>query len=370
MNSIKRFLFLLFFIILFSITVLKVKAEGNINVSAQCAVMLESHTKRVMYEKSAHEQRPVASISKIMTAIIAIENAPLDEYVTISKYAARQIGSSLYLKVGEEVTFRDLIYGLMLRSGNDAAYAIAEYIGNGDIDYFVYLMNEKAKALGLKKSVFGNPSGLDELSQNLSTAYDMALITKYAMDNPIFREINNTSTYRATTKAGSVYVWHNKHRLINHYDFIIGGKTGYTKLAKRTLVSVGNKSGLELIVVTLNSGNDWNDHLQLFNYGFTEFDLYTLIEKGIFEVKALDEIFYVDEKIVYPLKKNEFAILKIVFDVDEKTNITYLLVVKDQDILYKKEVYKYDSTHSVLKNSLTIIDIWDGMKLFVRELFW
>ena len=223
-------------------------------------VLMESHTKRVLYEKNAHIQRPVASISKIMTAIIAIENVNLDDYVVVSKEATEQIGSSLYLRLGEEITIRDLLYGLMLRSGNDAAYLIAEYVG-GNIDNFVYLMNEKAKELGLRNSTFENPSGLDEDSKNISTAYDMALITKYAMDNPLFRKITNTIRYRAQTKDGTIYLWHNKHRLINRYDYIIGGKTGYTKLAKRTLVSVGNKDDLELIVVTLNSGDDWNDHL-------------------------------------------------------------------------------------------------------------
>lgn len=345
-----------------------VNVEANTNISAECAVLMESHTKRILYEKNAHLQRPVASISKIMTAIIAIENVNLDDYVVVTKEATRQIGSSLYLREGEEITIRDLLYGLMLRSGNDAAYLIAEYVG-GDIDNFVYLMNEKAKALGMHNSTFENPSGLDEDSKNISTAYDMALITKYAMDNPFFREITKTTSYRAKTKEGTIYIWHNKHRLINRYDYIIGGKTGFTKLAKRTLVSVGNKDDLELIVVTLNGGDDWNDHLKLFDYGFSEFNMYLIMKKGIFEVKELNKIFYLDDHLYYPMTQDEYNQFKIFIDFNEKTNKTSLLIVNEQELIYKMEIKEYEK-NSILKNSMTILDLWEGMIKFVRELFW
>lgn len=363
----KKVISYLLLLIIFILILSTKHVEAKIGVSAQCAVLMESHTKRVLYEKEPHLQRSVASISKIMTAIIAIENKNLDDYILVSKKATEQIGSSLYLKEGEEITLRDLIYGLMLRSGNDAAYLIAEHVG-GSIENFVYLMNEKAKSLGMYNSIFENPSGLDEDSKNISTAYDMALITKYAMDNPLFREINNTSTYRAKTKDGNVYVWHNKHRLINRYDYIIGGKTGFTKQAKRTLVSVGNKNNLELIVVTLNGGDDWNDHLNLFNYGFSEFDLYTLMKKGIFEVKELNKIFYLDDKLVYPMKKEEYNQFKIFIEYDEKN--AYLLLVKDEEVFLRKEIKEYDKNSSVLKDSITIEDIWRGMIFMVREIFW
>lgn len=362
----KKWLFYL--ILLLSIILSANSAEAKIKISAECVVLMESHTKRVLYEKNAHIQRPVASISKIMTAIIAIENVNLDDYVVVSKEATEQIGSSLYLRLGEEITIRDLLYGLMLRSGNDAAYLIAEYVG-GNIDNFVYLMNEKAKELGLRNSTFENPSGLDEDSKNISTAYDMALITKYAMDNPLFRKITNTISYRAQTKDGTIYLWHNKHRLINRYDYIIGGKTGYTKLAKRTLVSVGNKDDLELIVVTLNSGDDWNDHLKLFDYGFSEYNMYLIMKKGIFEVKELDKIFYLDDQLIYPLTEDEYNQFKIFIDVNEQTNKTFLLIVKEQEVIYQVEIKEYEQ-NALLKNSLTLLDLWEGMIKFVRELFW
>ncbi|HEY8364313.1 MAG TPA: D-alanyl-D-alanine carboxypeptidase family protein [Haloplasmataceae bacterium] len=362
-----------FFLIIFSVFLLSFSfttyGEPSVNVSAECAVLIERQTQRILYSKAAHKQRPVASISKIMTAIIAIENAHLNDYVTISKEATKQVGSSLYLPEGTQIKLRDLLYGLMLRSGNDAAYAIAEHVF-GNVSTFVHYMNEKAKELGMFNSTFENPSGLDEESVNISTAYDMALLTKYAMDNPLFREINNTSRHKAETKDGMVYLWYNKHRLINHYDYIIGGKTGYTKLAKRTLVSVGKKDNLELIVVTLNSSDDWNDHLRLFDYGFKEYEMVTLLEKGIFESKELDKIFYVDDKIVYPVKDEELNQFKFVIDVDDLNRKTYLLLVNDKRVMLKKEIYLYDTTHSVLNDSFTIKDLWKGIILFIRELFW
>ncbi len=345
----------------------QVQSVPNTSVSAECAILIEAQSGRVLYDKNIHVQRPIASISKIMTAIIAIEYGKLDEYVTISKKASMQIGSSLYLPEGEEVLLKDLIYGLLLRSGNDAAMAISEFVA-GDVESFVVLMNEKAKLLGLHNTTFENPSGLDESSRNISTAYDMAIISKYAMDNPLYRAINNTSVHRAKTKADSYYVWGNKHKLIKGYDFIIGGKTGYTKLAKRTLVTVAKKKDMELIVVTLNGPDDWNDHLKLFDYGFAEYEMKLLFNKGIFEVKKLNQIFYVDDNITYPMRDDELNEFKIVIDFKELDEVSHLLLVKNEKIVFKKEIKKYDVSNSVLNDSFTIVDLWDGMMDIVRDI--
>jgi len=348
---------------------MKAKSENEFTVDAQCAILVESQSGRVLYEKNSGEQRAIASISKIMTALIAIENAHLDDYVTISEKATLQIGSSLYLSAGDQILLKDLLYGLMLRSGNDAAYAIAEHV-SGDVESFVLLMNEKAKALGLQDSTFENPSGLDEDNRNISTAYDMAMIARNAMDNPLFREINHTTVHKAKTLNDKYYVWTNKHRLIKGYEFVIGGKTGYTQLAKRTLVTVASKNDMELIAVTLNGPDDWNDHLQLFEYGFENYDLKTILEKGIFEVKQLNEIFYIDDKIVYPLKDEEINEFKLVIDIDAPSNKPYLLFIRDNNVMLKKEVSRYDASHRMLNQSYTIIDLWDGIIEIIREMFW
>lgn len=345
-----------------------VSAQSIPTINSQCAVLIESHSGRVLYEKNAHLQRPVASISKIMTAIIAIEEGYLEEYIEISEEATRQVGSSLYLKKGDKLKLIDLIYGLLLRSGNDAAYAIGEGVA-GSVSNFVYLMNEKAKELGLKNTVFENPSGLDEDSKNLSTAYDFALITRYAMNNPIYRKINNTSVYHAESLNGERYTWYNKHRLINKYDFVIGGKTGYTRLAHRTLVSVGKKADLELIVVTLNGVNDWEEHLALLNYGFKEYEMVTLLRKGLFEVKELNKIFYLDDKIAYPLREEEVNQYRFFIDVDNHERY-YLHLIKDGEILLTKEIYPYDKSYSVLDNSFTILDLGEELMRTIRDILW
>ena len=225
-------------------------------ISSQCGILMEQSTGRVLYEKCPDDQMYIASITKILTTIVAIENANLDEWVEISDNVTRQVGSALYLMLGDQVKLIDLLYGLMLRSGNDAAMAIAEFVG-GDEASFVKMMNDKAKEIGMTNSVFQNPSGLDETTYNLSTARDMALIMQYAMNNPIFREITRTETHKATTKNGMTYVWHNKHKLVTgYYEYAIGGKTGFTKQARRTLVTSARKDDMELVVVTLKAGDD------------------------------------------------------------------------------------------------------------------
>lgn len=358
-------LFILFFIVSFS---LKINATETLKTDAKAFVLMESSSKRVLVDKNMHKQCPIASISKIMTAILAIENGNLNDEVTISKEASRQVGSSIYLKPNTKVLLKDLVYALMLRSGNDAAWAIGEHI-SGDIDNFVILMNEKAKELGMRNSTFENPHGLDETTKNISTAYDMALLTKYAMDNPLYRKISGTNAYK-THIGDNYYLWNNKHRLVKNYDYIISGKTGFTKLAKRTLVTVANKNGMELIVVTLNDSNDWLDHLNLFAYGFEYYNMIDIVKKGLFEVQELNKIFYVDENIQYPIKNNEISQYKIVIDPIDEDNKTYLYLVKDEDVIFKEEIFEYDVTHSHLEDNYNIVDLVRGIINFVREVVW
>lgn len=258
-----------------------VSANINVNVSSQYAVLIEQSSGRVLFEKGAHEKRRIASITKIMTAILAIESGKLDETVKVSKNATRAEGSSLYLKENEEIKLRDLVYGLMLRSGNDAAVAIAEYIG-GSVEGFAFLMNQRADEIGMLNSHFTNPHGLDDSKDHYSTAYDMAILTRYAMMNDTYKEIAGTEVHRAPNPTESWdRVWRNKNRLLTElYEYSTGGKTGFTKLAKRTLVSTATKDGMDLIAVTLNGPDDWNDHINMFETAFKTFEMVQVVEKG------------------------------------------------------------------------------------------
>ena len=363
----KRILILIVLLIgfLFRYTV---TAHEDVYISAQNVVLMESQTGRVLYAKQENNQRSVASISKIMTALLAIENAYLDEVVTISEKASLQHGSSIYTQKGQQFYMEDLVYALLLRSGNDVAFAIAEHVG-GNVDDFVYMMNEKAKELKMVNTVFGNPSGLDDSgTENISTAYDMALLTQYAMENPYFREIFGATRHRTKSLCGQYYLWNNKHRLVRNYDYVIGGKTGFTKHARRTLVTVASRDQLELIVVTLNAGDDWNDHLQLFEYGFNKYEMQTLIRKGIFEVKGLHDIFYIDDKIEYPMARNEYRDFRFVVDYKSEDEV-YLLLVKDKEVILKREIEVYDKTHQSAE-SISILGLGKLLLEFIKELLW
>lgn len=299
--------------------------RASIHLSANNAILMDELTGRILLEKNAYEKRPTASITKIMTAIIAIEQGKLNDLVKISKQAVLVEGSSIYLQAGDKVKLKDLLYGLMLRSGNDAALAIAEHIG-GSVDGFVFLMNEKAAELGMNKTNFTNPHGLYEES-HYSTAYDMALLTRYAMQNEMYETIAKTSFYKPLTQS---YGWQNKHRLINGmYEHSTGGKTGFTRNSGRTLVTTATKNNLDLIVVTLNAPSDWNDHIALFNWGFDNFRLEQLLEKGktTYPLKDLDEFLegYIYEDVFYPLHEQEISKLKkhsyLLQQVNEKESI-------------------------------------------------
>lgn len=290
--------------------------EREVSVSAQAAVLMDAESGRVLYEKNGHEPLRIASITKIMTAIIAIELGNLDDVVTVSPRASGVEGSSIYLVPGEKITLEALLYGLMLRSGNDAAVAIAEHIG-GSEEGFVFLMNQKAAELGMTNTVFSNPHGLDTHEEHYSTAYDMAVLAAYAMQNETFATI--VSTKRKTVPmAGEAWdrVWYNKNRLLSMYPYADGVKTGYTKRAGRTLVSSSTKDGHRLIAVTLNASNDWRDHMALFEYGYSHYDLTPLAEAGATvphgELVRSDGQFKYLNSFKYPLRQDEQIRRKLV----------------------------------------------------------
>jgi D-alanyl-D-alanine carboxypeptidase len=259
--------------------------QATPDISASQGILMDAKTGDVLYEKEAYEERPIASITKIMTALLAVESGKLEEEAVVSRDAIYTEGSSIYLEQGEKMSVKDLTYGLMLRSGNDAAVAIAEHIG-GSVEGFVYLMNEKATWLGMNATNFENPHGLDA-DDHYSSAYDMAILTKEALKNEQFKEISGTVSYLSEQRS---YYWKNKHRLVTgYYEYATGGKTGYTRRTGRTLVTTAEKNGTTLIAVTLNGPNDWNDHISLFEWGFDTYD--TTNNKGELQ-PPVDEFTY------------------------------------------------------------------------------
>ncbi|MFK4997723.1 D-alanyl-D-alanine carboxypeptidase family protein [Bacillus sp. N9] len=292
-----------------------------ISVSAAGAILMEQQSGRVLYEKNPHDIRRIASITKIMTAIIAIESGKLNDSVKVSKKAVYTEGSSVYLQQGELIRLEDLVYGLMLRSGNDAAIAIAEHVG-GSVEGFVFLMNQKAEEIGMGNTAFANPHGLDDHEDHYSTPYDMALLTRYAMENETYQKISGTKVYTFERKQGTQQ-WKNKNRLLMMYPYSTGGKTGFTKRASRTLVTTASKDGVNLIAVTLNDPNDWDDHAAMYEYGFATYEIKRLLNKGpILEVKDIkNKEVYIKEDFYYPLSDTDLKELKIEYKLLSRTKL-------------------------------------------------
>ena len=330
--------FLLFLILLLPFTV------GAIDTSARSAILMDIDSNRILYEENIHEIRSVASISKIMTALLAIESGKLDEKVVIGDEINSSYGSGIYIKVGEEMTLRDLVYGLMLRSGNDAALAIAKYVG-GTVEDFVQIMNKKAKEIGMNNTEFHNPSGLDQEEGNYSTAYDMAILTSFAMKLEDYKTITSTKKYTLTTNK-NVYSWINKNKLLSIYKYTTGGKTGFTEIAKRTLVSTATKNNTNLVVVTLNDGNDWQDHQNLFEYGFSNYTNLKILEKG--NITIYDDDYYDDYRLYV---KNDFY---------------YLLSNSEQNnLIFKYELSKKRSINN--GDEVGVLNIYLGDKKIHEE---
>lgn len=318
-----------------------VRAQSSIYISANQAVLIDQKSGRIIYEKDAHKQRPVASITKVMTALLALEYGQLPDEVVVSERAIRTEGSSIYLQDKEKITLEDLLYGLMLRSGNDAAVAIAEHIA-GSVEGFTFLMNEKARFLGMTDTNFMNPHGLDE-EGHYSSAYDIALLMRHAMENSTFQTISKTKVYHSKNRT---YKWFNKNKLVTHlYEHSTGGKTGFTKKAGRTLVSTAEKDDISLIAVTLHGPNDWNDHIHLFETFFQKLTNVLLEKKG---TRALNDAegasLYgaIHEAVMLPLTNEEIPFVKKQIHLKRSLTdetIGFITIVIEDEVIQTVPIY-------------------------------
>lgn len=248
-----------------------------LDVSARSAILIEAETGKVLYAENAHERLPMASTTKIMTALVALENGNVNEMVTVDASAYGTEGSSIYLKLEEEVGLKDLLYGLMLSSGNDAAVAIAVHIGGGT-QAFADMMNKKAVELGAYNTNFVTPNGLHD-EQHYTTAYDLARIAAAAMNNETFRRIVSTEYYQAET-GEAARTFKNKNRILWEYAGGTGVKTGYTKAAGRCLVFSAEQEGMELIGVVLNCPDMFEDAKAILDHGFEKYETVEMVKAG------------------------------------------------------------------------------------------
>lgn len=274
----KKWLVLLFFMSLL------VTKQHEVTAASYGYAVIDADSGRLLFGTNEHAQLPIASLTKMWTAYVVIHNSDLQEQVQISREAASQEGSSIYLEAGETVSVETLLYGLMLRSGNDAAYALAEHVG-GSIEGFVKLMNDEALFHGLLHTTFTNPSGLHH-ERHLSTAYDTAKMLQIAMKNDTFRKIATAKTYKSEAINGTV--WLNKHKLLHSNEAALAGKTGYTKVAGRTLATYFENDNKGCVVVTLNESNDWQVHEAAANRVWREYTKVNVVKQGKYQV--LDEV--------------------------------------------------------------------------------
>lgn len=280
MNKLSAFIILVLVAIAFPV---KVYAEGNQPeppaLQAEAALLMEAQSGQILFSKNPDQPMYPASITKILTGIIAIESGKLEEIVTVSEKAVQTGGSSVYLEVGEQKPLRDLVYGALVNSGNDAAVAIAEHLG-GSVTGFARMMNEKASELGATGSHFVNPSGMPD-DDHVTTARDMALITRYAMQNETFREVVGTKEYPWEGESWQPGEIVNHNRLLWDYEGATGVKNGYTKAAQQTFVATSERDGQQLIAVCLKvpgSPKDmYRDLMSLMDYGYDAFETHRVV---------------------------------------------------------------------------------------------
>ena len=361
------------FLFLFSINFSCVSiCEASYNSTAKGMCLIEKNSKRIIYSKNENEKLPMASTTKIVTAITVLQNCDnLEEYIEVDNNCVGVEGTSIYLRSGELIKVRDLLYGLMLRSGNDAATALACHVG-GSVEGFSTKMNELALRAGAKNSNFTNPHGLHD-KNHYTTAYDLALITAYALNNPIFKEIVSTKTYviEATNKSDKRYLT-NKNKLLSTLDGCCGVKTGFTSKAGRCLVSACERDNTTMICVVLNCGPMFEESADMLNLALDNYKNVKIIDsnKEIYNEYIIDEnkgklYLYANEDFYYPMKENELNKIKIEYKVN-------LNDAKEGDEVGEINIFLVDCLIKNLKlYTMNKIDkLIDSKTLNINEILW
>jgi D-alanyl-D-alanine carboxypeptidase (penicillin-binding protein 5/6) len=273
------------------------------DIYAQSYIVIDSDSGRVIASRNPNQKLPIASTTKILTTILAIETIDdIDQKIEVPAACTGIEGSSIYLLPKQMVSVRDLLYGTMLRSGNDAATTLAAYAGSKSGKNFIDMMNEKAKELGAYNSNFVNPHGLHD-ENHYSTAYDLALISRYAMKNEVFKEISSAKKYKADSINSYFF---NKNKVVHEYEYGNGIKIGYTKSAGRCLVASAEKDGTEIIVVVLNDINWFQDSYKLFDWALNDYKSYSIVEEGQFVGRNNDgKPVFIGESFRYLLTEEE-----------------------------------------------------------------
>ena len=335
-------------------TILAIPIKTSASETLTNYIIMDMDSKRVFKSLAKDEKKLPASTTKIMTLIVALENSNPYDVVKIGNEILIADGSNIYIEPGENMLNQDLMYGMMLRSGNDAALAIANHSGNS-IDNFVKLMNQKAKILKLKNTTFENPTGLDDNTKNISTVNDLAKLYSYGYRNKIFKEIVKTKTYKAESNKKSYY-FKNRNEILKMYNKATGGKTGYTPKAGRILVSSASNNNLNLVIASIGNTYGYKTHINMYENIFSKYKNYTIIDKNNIKIKTkLKGKAYIKNSCIYPLKKEEYARIKkeIVYNKSKKNYIGDILVYLDNEVICEEKIYlkeKKNSFIDIIKN--------------------
>lgn len=349
---------------------------NEVAISADSAALIDVQSGRILYGKNMDKRMRIASLTKIVTAIVAIESGKLNETVTVSKNAYRVEGSSIYLDLGEKQKLIDLVYAIMMRSGNDAATAIAEHVGGGSVQKFVDMMNAKVKELGLTGTHFANPHGLDA-KDHYSTAYDMAKLTAYALWNPIFREVVSTKVKKIPWEGKD---WdrtmRNKNKMLFRYEGADGVKTGYTEAAGRCLASSASRSGRQLAVIVLNDRDDWNDSSKMLDYGFTKYQYFSPVDDSqsvtSIPVKngSVDNVdILVRQKLAYPLREEEKNNVRTELKLPKQLRAPLKEGEKVGEMIVYMNDKKIGSLPLVSKSNVESVGLWAEILKLLKSMF-
>ncbi len=335
----------------------------NIYADTSSYVVMDMDSGRVLSSFNKDEKMLIASTTKIMTAIIAIENMDTSIIIEVGDEIDKVYGSMIYVKKGEMLSLESLLYGLMLRSGNDAAMTIAE--NTLGYDKFIMAMNNKAKELKMYNTIFENPHGLDDESKNYSTAYDLSLLMKYAMKNPEFVKITNTKKYKVVTNLNT-HIWYNKNQLLSSYKYATGGKIGYTKKSGHIFVSAASKDDKNLVVVTIKDTDRFNTHEYLYEKYFDEYDKYQILDKYTFFVNEdyyKKYHLYIKNDFYMLLKKKEIKDLLIETNLSKNkkikndTKVGYVSIKLKDKLIHNEPIYA-SIKESKIKKIKSILFFW------------
>lgn len=339
----KLLMFLIFVFILFPFSI-EAKSFDNY-------IVMDMDSKRVFTSLDENKKILPASTTKIMTLIIAIENTSLEKIVTVGNEILTMDGSNIYIRPNEQILMQDLLYGMILRSGNDASMTVAKNV-SGDINNFVRLMNEKKDILGMHNTIYNNPTGLDDNEKNYSTVKDLALLYSYGYKNKTFRQIVGCKRYKTESSSKS-YLFNNRMKLLEMYDKATGGKTGYTKKAGRLLVSSASNNNLNLVIASKGNDYGYDEHIMFYEDIFKNYKNYKILDKDKFKLKN----YYIKKDFIYPLSTKEINKItkSIVLDSNKKKG--KIKIFLNNKLIHEEKLYKKNNKSSLLNKIKALLKL-------------